>query len=76
MQNHLYNLQRFVSPLRCVFGCGGDRDRSKRNKMGKIAADFAEKLWITPDNPRFENLDKINSDIIKGIDSKNGKSRD
>ena len=38
--------------------------------MGKIAADFAEKLWITPDNPRFENLDKINSEIIKGLDSK------
>ena len=36
--------------------------------MGKIAAGFAEKLWITPDNPRFENIDKINLEITKGLD--------
>ena len=35
--------------------------------MGKIAADFAEKLWITPDNPRFENIDKINFEITKEL---------
>jgi len=66
----LKNLSIKQGHIHVLFGCGGDRDRSKRNKMGKIAADFAKKLWITPDNPRFENLDKINSDIIKGIDSK------
>ena len=66
----LRNLSIRQGHIHVLFGCGGDRDRSKRNKMGKIAADFAEKLWITPDNPRFENLDKINSDIIKGLDSK------
>ena len=66
----LKNLSIKQGHIHVLFGCGGDRDRSKRNKMGKIAADFAEKLWITPDNPRFENLDKINSDIIKGLDSK------
>ena len=66
----LKNLLIKQGHIHVLFGCGGDRDRSKRNKMGKIAADFAEKLWITPDNPRFENLDKINSDIIKGLDSK------
>ena len=66
----LKNLSIKQGHIHVLFGCGGDRDRSKRNKMGKIAADFAKKLWITPDNPRFENLDKINSDIIKGLDSK------
>ena len=66
----LKNLSIKQGHIHVLFGCGGDRDRSKRNKMGKIAADFAEKLWITPDNPRFENLDKINSEIIKGLDSK------
>ena len=50
-----------------LFGCGGDRDNSKRNEMGKIAASFAEKLWITPDNPRFENIDKINFEITKEL---------
>ena len=50
-----------------LFGCGGDRDNSKRNEMGKIAANFAEKLWITPDNPRFENIDKINFEITKEL---------
>ncbi|OUX21100.1 MAG: UDP-N-acetylmuramoyl-L-alanyl-D-glutamate--2,6-diaminopimelate ligase [bacterium TMED250] len=52
-----------------LFGCGGNRDNSKRNKMGKIAADFAEKLWITPDNPRFENIDEINLEITKGLNA-------
>ena len=37
--------------------------------MGKIAADFAEKLWITPDNPRFENIDEINLEITKGLNA-------
>ena len=50
-----------------LFGCGGDRDNSKRNEMGKIAASFAEKLWITPDNPRFDNIDKINFEITKEL---------
>ena len=50
-----------------LFGCGGDRDKSKRNEMGKIAANFAEKLWITPDNPRFENIDNINFEITKEL---------
>ena len=36
--------------------------------MGKIAADFSDKIWITPDNPRYENIEKINSEILEGID--------
>ncbi len=48
-----------------VFGCGGDRDESKREKMGKIANQFANKIYITNDNPRNENPSKIRKQIIK-----------
>lgn len=53
--------------LICVFGCGGDRDRLKRPKMGKIATGISDICIITNDNPRTEDPDDIFSDIIKGI---------
>ena len=49
-----------------VFGAGGDRDRSKRPIMGKIAEHFSKKVIITSDNPRFEDPDLISNDILKG----------
>ncbi len=51
-----------------VFGAGGDRDVTKRPLMGKVAAKFAKKLYVTSDNPRSEDPDKIIEDILKGID--------
>ena len=50
-----------------LFGCGGNRDQNKRSKMGKIADNFSDKIYLTDDNPRFENPDKIRKDIKKGI---------
>jgi murE/murF fusion protein len=50
-----------------VFGCGGNRDQDKRAKMGKIADIFSDKIYLTDDNPRFENPNKIREDIKKGI---------
>jgi len=54
-----------------VFGAGGDRDVSKRPMMGKVAAKFAKKIYVTSDNPRSEDPDKIIEDIVKGIDEGN-----
>ncbi|NQU73797.1 MAG: UDP-N-acetylmuramoyl-L-alanyl-D-glutamate--2,6-diaminopimelate ligase, partial [Candidatus Omnitrophica bacterium] len=51
-----------------VFGCGGDRDRSKRPRMGKIASRLADYVIITSDNPRSESPLAIANEIEKGID--------
>ena len=59
------------SKLICLFGCGGDRDTTKRPKMGAIAEKFADKVVITSDNPRSENPNQIISDIVAGLKSIN-----
>lgn len=58
-----------TSKLICLFGCGGDRDTTKRPKMGAIAEELADKVVVTSDNPRSENPDLIISDIMAGIKS-------
>lgn len=56
-----------TSELICLFGCGGDRDATKRPKMGKIADELADKVVVTSDNPRSEDPQLIISDIMAGI---------
>lgn len=56
-----------VGKLICVFGCGGDRDATKRPKMAQIACDLSDIAIITSDNPRTENPFKIIEDIQAGV---------
>ena len=55
------------SKIRLVFGCGGERDKTKRIKMGEIASKFSDMIYLTDDNPRGENPRIIRNQIIKGI---------
>lgn len=57
--------------LICLFGCGGDRDATKRPKMGAIAEKLSDKIVITSDNPRSEDPQVIITDIITGLKSVN-----
>lgn len=59
------------SKLICIFGCGGDRDATKRPKMGKIAEELADKVIVTSDNPRTENPQQIITDILAGFKTVN-----
>lgn len=54
-----------------IVGCGGNRDKTKRPEMAKIATDLSTKVIITSDNPRLENPDDIINDMIQGLDNSN-----
>ena len=60
--------------LRVLFGCGGDRDRTKRPRMARTAEKLADALYITSDNPRTEDPRAILSEIVSGL-SKEGRSQ-
>ena len=77
--NALENVLRCLRPLTsgsliCVFGCGGDRDKTKRPAMGKIAAETCDRVILTSDNPRTEDAIEILSQIEKGVLDKNNYS--
>ncbi|MCS7149037.1 MAG: UDP-N-acetylmuramoyl-L-alanyl-D-glutamate--2,6-diaminopimelate ligase [Geminocystis sp.] len=68
LENLLKAARPFISGrMICVFGCGGDRDRTKRPVMGEIAARLADVVVVTSDNPRTENPHQIIRDILQGI---------
>ena len=60
--------------LICLFGCGGNRDCTKRPKMGKIAQQLCDKIVITSDNPRSEDPQQIITDILSGLSLINPKT--
>ncbi len=72
---NVLNSAREITPkdgkLICLFGCGGDRDATKRPKMGAIAEKIADKIIITSDNPRSEDPQQIITDIIAGLKNVN-----
>jgi UDP-N-acetylmuramoyl-L-alanyl-D-glutamate--2,6-diaminopimelate ligase len=53
--------------LHVVFGCGGDRDAGKRPQMGAVASKYADKIYVTDDNPRSENAATIRSEILAAV---------
>jgi len=68
---------REIAPERqliCLFGCGGDRDKTKRPEMGRIAQKMADRIIVTSDNSRSEKTADIMADIKAGMDT-SGKAR-
>jgi UDP-N-acetylmuramoyl-L-alanyl-D-glutamate--2,6-diaminopimelate ligase len=67
----IQSIVKSKKPIYTVFGCGGNRDRTKRPVMGKIAGNLSKKVFVTSDNPRFEEPMAIIDEIVKGIEKKN-----
>jgi len=68
LSNVLSSLRKkTIGKLILVFGCGGDRDNTKRSLMTKEALRYSDLVIITDDNPRFENPRKIRNDMLHGI---------
>jgi UDP-N-acetylmuramoyl-L-alanyl-D-glutamate--2,6-diaminopimelate ligase len=68
LENVLTALRPLTSgKLRVIFGCGGDRDRTKRPRMAKVAARLADVVYVTSDNPRTENPQAILDEVVTGF---------
>lgn len=68
LENVLKTVKEFAQgKVFCIFGAGGDRDRTKRPIMGQIATKYSDFTIITSDNPRSEDPDMIIADILEGV---------
>lgn len=66
----LRDLKQKSQNLHVIFGCGGDRDRSKRPEMAQIAEEYADSITVTSDNPRSEDPESIIDEIMEGFSAK------
>jgi UDP-N-acetylmuramoyl-L-alanyl-D-glutamate--2,6-diaminopimelate ligase len=74
LQNVLSALRPLArGKLRVLFGCGGDRDRTKRSRMARTALKLADAIYVTSDNPRTENPDSIIREILTGFGADSSK---
>lgn len=74
LKNILENLRELTTgKLICIFGCGGDRDKTKRPIMGEIGTELSDIAIITSDNPRSEEPHEIIQDIVAGVKKNNYK---
>jgi len=71
------DVARGLNPSRvvCVLGCGGDRDRQKRPLMGRAAAERADEVWVTTDNPRSEDPAEIARQVLSGTEGSGASVR-
>lgn len=71
LENVLKTVREIASDrqLICLFGCGGDRDKTKRPEMGNIAQKLADRIIVTSDNSRSEKTSDIMADIKSGMDT-------
>ena len=60
-----------INKIISIIGAGGDRDKSKRPEMGRVAEEYSDYVIVTSDNPRNENEIDIINDIIKGFKTEN-----
>ena len=65
----IFSIRTGIEKLISVVGCGGDRDRTKRPVMAKIACDLSDKVILTSDNPRSEDPEEIINEMKKGVDA-------
>jgi UDP-N-acetylmuramoyl-L-alanyl-D-glutamate--2,6-diaminopimelate ligase len=67
----IHHIVKTTRPIYTVFGCGGDRDRTKRPVMGEIASSMSNRVYVTSDNPRTEDPYFIIDEVLKGIKTNN-----
>jgi UDP-N-acetylmuramoyl-L-alanyl-D-glutamate--2,6-diaminopimelate ligase len=68
--------ENYKLSIKVLFGAGGGRDHSKRPKMAEVVEKYSSECYLAPDNPRFENINTINEDVIKGFSNNNYHSFD